>query len=71
LKILEAVPLAIEARVEPGMVVALPVEGGVPAGVGTGEGVLGLLKIQLEGKKAVSVADFLRGQKGFIGDKLG
>ena len=71
LKILEAVPLAVAARVEPGMVVALPVEGRVPAGVGTGEGVLGLRKIQLEGKKAVSVADFLRGQKGFIGDKLG
>ena len=71
LKILEAVPLAATTQVEPGMVVALPAEGGVPVGVGTGEGVLGLLKIQLEGKKAVSVTDFLRGQKGFIGDKLG
>jgi methionyl-tRNA formyltransferase len=40
-------------------------------GVDTGEGVLGLLSIQLEGKRAISAAEFLRGQRDFMGDTLG
>jgi methionyl-tRNA formyltransferase len=42
----------------------------IPAVVATSEGFLGLKTIQLEGKKAVSVKDFLNGSPDFIGSKL-
>jgi len=42
----------------------------IPAVVATSEGFLGLKTIQLEGKKAVSVKDFLNGSPEFIGSKL-
>jgi methionyl-tRNA formyltransferase len=71
LKVLEAVVLPSSERVEPGTVVALSSCPESAVGVMTGEGVLGLCRIQLEGKKAVSAAEFLRGQRDFIGQKLG
>ena len=65
LKIIEAVPLPGEAA-EAGRVVALSrPEAGF--GVCTGEGILGVAKVQLEGKRAMAAAEFLRGQKDFIG----
>jgi len=39
-------------------------------GVVTGSGTLELLTVQLEGRQAVSGADFLRGQRGFMGAVL-
>jgi methionyl-tRNA formyltransferase len=66
LKVLEAVPLPSE-RGEPGKVV--PLEGG-GVGVQTGGGVLGLRRVQLEGRRAMSAEEFLRGQRGFIGALL-
>ncbi|TET25995.1 MAG: hypothetical protein E3J67_02645, partial [Dehalococcoidia bacterium] len=36
-------------------------------GVGTGDGILGVETVQLEGKRAISAAEFLRGQRQFIG----
>ena len=42
----------------------------VPAAVATGDGFLGLTKIQLEGKKAVDVKDFLNGSPSFMGAQL-
>jgi len=39
-------------------------------GVVTGAGVLGILKVQLEGKQIVPAADFLRGQRQFVGSVL-
>jgi len=46
-------------------------DGPVPAfGVGTGKGILGVLKVQPEGKRAMSAADFLRGQRAFVGTLL-
>ena len=39
-------------------------------GVGTGSGILGVLKLQMEGKRAMSAADFLKGQRQFIGTIL-
>jgi methionyl-tRNA formyltransferase len=39
-------------------------------GIITGEGVLGIVKVQLEGKQIVPVADFLRGHRQFIGTVL-
>jgi len=69
LKIVEAVPLAGGGASEIGRVLALPEqEAGV--GIGTGDGILGLLMVQLEGKRVMTAADFLRGQRDFIGSVL-
>jgi len=69
LKIVEAVPLpgpSRMGRIEVGQVVALNDEGAV-FGVNTGDGVLGILRLKLEGKRAMSATEFLRGQRQFIG----
>ncbi len=66
LKIIEAVPLSGEGALEAGQVVALSKEK-VAFGVNTGDGILGVLKVQLEGKRAMPAAEFLRGQRQFIG----
>ena len=75
LKILGAIALPLSASigdsVEPGQVVMLASEPETPVGVVTSERILGLGRIQLEGKKAVSAAEFLRGQRGIIGQRLG
>ncbi|MDO8634858.1 MAG: methionyl-tRNA formyltransferase [Dehalococcoidia bacterium] len=39
-------------------------------GVGAGDGILRLKVVQLEGKKAMDIQDFIRGQPGFIGSIL-
>ncbi len=69
LKIIEAVPLPGERTPEAGQIVALD-KRGAEFGVGTGEGVLGVLGVQPEGKRAMSAAEFLRGQRQFIGAVL-
>ena len=69
LKLLEAEPLLGAANLEPGQVVALDKEG-TAFGVGTGGGILGVLRLQLEGKQAMPTADFLRGHRQFIGARL-
>ena len=66
LKIIEAVPLP-RAETNAGRVVALA--GGV-FGIGTGDGVLGVLAVQPEGKRVMAAAEFLRGQRQFIGAVL-
>lgn len=66
LKLLRARAL-LAATAAPGRVVAR----GEGAAVGTGEGLLLLEEVQLAGKRAMSIADFLRGQRGFIGSVLG
>jgi methionyl-tRNA formyltransferase len=70
LKILEAVPLVGLAANEPGTVVAVK-QGGAAFGIRCGDGVLGVLKVQLEGKKAIAAEDFMRGQQKIIGAVLG
>ncbi len=66
LKIIEAVPLSGKGTLDIGQVVAM--EGTKAAfGIGTGSGILGVLKLQMEGKRAMSAADFLKGQRQFIG----
>jgi methionyl-tRNA formyltransferase len=70
LEIIEAVPLPREGSFEVGQVVALTptIERSEAAfGVCTGDGILGVLTVQLEGKRAMSAAEFLRGQREFIG----
>ncbi len=75
LKILEAVPLGMQAHSqeivtqEAGQVVALN-KSTAAFGVVTGGGILGVVRLQMEGKRAMSAADFLRGQRDFIGTLL-
>jgi methionyl-tRNA formyltransferase len=52
-------------------VVALELGQPPEVGVVTGDGVLGLLNVQLEGKRAMSTLEFLRGQRDFAGAILG
>jgi methionyl-tRNA formyltransferase len=66
LKVLEAVPLGESATNEAGHVVALDRKD-VAFGVFTGDGILGVLKVQLEGKRAMPAAEFLRGQRDWAG----
>jgi len=69
LKINEAIYLAGEGKGEAGRVVVLPpAEGGL--GIITGDGIIVVKNIQYAGKKAMTAADFLRGQRDFIGTKL-
>ncbi len=71
LEIIEAVPLPGEAKLEPGRVVALtPAGEGTVFGIHSGDGILGVLKIQIEGKRAMPAAEFLRGQRQLIGTIL-
>ena len=69
LEIIEAVPLAEGGSLAVGQVVALNREG-AGFGVNTGDGILSVLKVQLEGKRAVSAVEFVRGQRQFIGTVL-
>ena len=66
LKIIQSIPLAGEGTVKAGQVVALDREGAA-FGVGTGDGILGVVSVQMEGKRAMPAAEFLRGQRQFIG----
>jgi methionyl-tRNA formyltransferase len=73
LKILEAVPLPAAETAEIGQVIALSrlrEKAAAAFGISTGDGVLGVLEVQLEGKRAMSAAEFLRGQRQFIGAVL-
>jgi len=63
-KITGAVPLPAATGVKPGHVTSL---GGPRLGIGTGDGVLGVLQLQLEGKREMTAADFLNGQRDFLG----
>ena len=68
MKIVEATPLpGGDSKV--GEVIALSNKA-VAFGVQTGDGILGLIKIQLEGKRVMPASEFLRGQMGIIGAVL-
>ena len=64
LKVLQAEVLA--GKGEPGKVI----DNGEVVGVGTWSGILGLRVVQLEGKRALDIRDFVRGQPGFKGTIL-
>jgi len=66
LKILEAWPMECDAQNAVGTVLVL----GKGCGVVTGKGILELRCIQIEGKQAMSAANFIRGQRSFIGTIL-
>ena len=54
---------------EPGEVVALDTEE-TPIGIGTAQGILGVKQLQLEGRRAASASEFLRGYPNLIGSRL-
>jgi methionyl-tRNA formyltransferase len=58
-----------EGSGEVGEVITLAGQPGI--GVVTGQSVLGLCQVQMEGKRAMSVHDFARGKRDFIGCVLG
>lgn len=60
LKIIEAVPLDGQSGM-PGRV--MPLAGDVAFGVETGSGILGVVRVQMEGKRAMMAGEFLRGQR--------
>ncbi len=70
LKLVKVLPLYGEKSDEPGKVIALSPPAPVTVGVQTGDGVLGLMRIQLEGKRELSAEEFMRGQRDFIGSRL-
>jgi len=70
LKLVKVLPLYHEKSDEPGKVIALPPPSPVTVGVETGDGVLGLVRLQLEGKRELSAEEFVRGQRDFIGSHL-
>ncbi len=67
LKVIEALPSTAGTPAKAGEVVVLD-SGGF--GVGSGDGVLNILRVQLEGKQALSADEFLRGQRDFVGAVL-
>jgi methionyl-tRNA formyltransferase len=69
LRIHRCIPVDNVAEGEIGEVIALPEPPGV--GVVTGQGILGLWQVQLEGRREMSVDDFVRGKRDFIGCVLG
>ena len=69
LKIHGAVPLPHVKNGQIGEVIALAQQPGI--GVVTKNGVLGLCRIQLEGKREMLATDFVRGKRDFIGCVLG
>ncbi len=67
LEIMEVVPLPEGTNLEVGRVVALtPGKKGAVFGIYSGDGILGVLRVRLEGKQAMPAAEFLRGQRQFI-----
>ncbi|MBN1188713.1 MAG: methionyl-tRNA formyltransferase [Dehalococcoidales bacterium] len=73
LKIIEAIPVGGDENLEPGVVVAVPSGekgSGIFPGVAAGRGVLKLSRVQIEGKRAVTGDEFIRGYRDFIGSML-
>ncbi len=70
LKILNSRPLQERQREAVGRVVELPSTSALRIAVTTGEGLLGLGEVQLEGKRQVSAEEFVRGHGDFIGASL-
>ena len=70
IKVVEAVPLSGQGDASPGAVLRLPHGGPAPVGVTTGDGVLGLVRVQPEGRRVMDAAEFMQGHAGFVGSTL-
>jgi methionyl-tRNA formyltransferase len=68
-KLLDTYPLPGLPReiVYPGQVVSAPLEDATPLAIATAEGLLGVYRLQMEGRRAVSAKEFLSGFPGIIG----
>ena len=76
LRLLDTWPLAIEDEGRPAATVVPCPPGTVPSGqagfaVVTGRGLLAIARLQLAGRRALPATDFLRGQRGLMGKRLG
>jgi methionyl-tRNA formyltransferase len=71
LKITGCLPDAAEEKGEPGKVVALHSSSKTAFGIIAGEGVLGVLSVQIEGKRRMDAEEFLRGHSNLTGAVLG
>jgi methionyl-tRNA formyltransferase len=83
LRLLDTWPLAADDEGQPaglpvrqaGTVVPCPPGVAVPAEAGfavvTGRGLLAIMRLQLAGRRALPATDFLRGQRGLMGKRLG
>ena len=71
LKLLDvtALPEAASGEYQPGQVVPLE-PGPAPVGVKVADGVLGLKRLQLEGRRPVDAGEFLHGYPQFLGSQL-
>jgi methionyl-tRNA formyltransferase len=69
LRVLGTGPVLVESSARPGEVVRSEDRGGGVA-IGTGEGALGLERVQLEGRKVVDVGSFILGHGDFVGSVL-
>ena len=67
LKLLDVAPVP-GAAAEPGLVTNA---GGGEIIIGTGEGLLGVRRLQMEGRRATGAPEFLRGYPEFKGTRLG
>jgi methionyl-tRNA formyltransferase len=70
IRVLSAVPLASPAGEAPGRVVALPRGGPARVAVATADGLLGLVELHPQGKRAMPAVDFMAGHRGFAGSQL-
>lgn len=66
----EADDQATDEAATPGTVYALPEQGRKMLAVGTGNGMLIVRQVQIEGKRAMSADEFLRGYGQIVGERL-
>lgn len=66
LKIIEASVIPEHGNARPGWVI----DRGDEIGIGTGSGILEIKRLQLEGKRVMTPAEFRRGHRDFIGETL-
>jgi methionyl-tRNA formyltransferase len=70
IKIVTAVPLVDTGKGRAGQVIALPRGEMARVAVRTGEGLLGLVTVQPEGKREMTAGDFTAGHQDFVGSVL-
>ena len=70
LKLNQVVPIGGDKYEAVGKVVDLPPTAPAAVGVQTGEGILGLLRVQFEGKREMAAREFIIGHRDFIGSFL-
>lgn len=72
LNVWQATPIGRGSASMPGEVMELEGSAGDPSiRVSTGDGLLGLIELQREGRRRVSAADFVRGTRELVGSRFG